>query len=258
MSNKVVISGINTSLLPKLSNEDILNLMKKVKVGDELAREAFVVANLRLVLSVVQRFSGRSDKADDMFQVGCVGLMKAIDNFDESLNVRFSTYAVPMIVGEIRRFLRDNNSVRVSRSLRDIAYKSLQAKEQLSKANHSEPTIEDISKYLSVPAKTITFALDAISDTISLSDPVYSDGSDTIELQDQLSNLKDSDESLYEKIAIKDAIKKLAPRERQILLLRYYVGKTQMEVSEEVGISQAQVSRLEKNALKFIKEKIDG
>ena len=258
MSNKVVISGINTSFLPKLSNEDILNLMKKVKAGDELAREAFVVANLRLVLSVVQRFSGRSDKADDMFQVGCVGLMKAIDNFDESLNVRFSTYAVPMIVGEIRRFLRDNNSVRVSRSLRDIAYKSLQAKEQLSKANHSEPTIEDISKYLSVPAKTITFALDAISDTISLSDPVYSDGSDTIELQDQLSNLKDSDESLYEKIAIKDAIKKLAPRERQILLLRYYVGKTQMEVSEEVGISQAQVSRLEKNALKFIKEKIDG
>ena len=254
MSNKVVISGINTSLLPKLSNEDILNLMKKVKAGDELAREAFVVANLRLVLSVVQRFSGRSDKADDMFQVGCVGLMKAIDNFDESLNVRFSTYAVPMIVGEIRRFLRDNNSVRVSRSLRDIAYKSLQAKEQLSKANHSEPTIEDISKYLSVPAKTITFALDAISDTISLSDPAYSDGSDTIELQDQLSNLKDSDESLYEKIAIKDAIKKLAPRERQILLLRYYVGKTQTEVSEEIGISQAQVSRLEKNALRIIKE----
>ena len=256
MSNKVVISGINTSLLPKLSNEDILNLMKKVKAGDELAREAFVVANLRLVLSVVQRFSGRSDKADDMFQVGCVGLMKAIDNFDESLNVRFSTYAVPMIVGEIRRFLRDNNSVRVSRSLRDIAYKSLQAKEQLSKANHSEPTIEDISKYLSVPAKTITFALDAISDTISLSDPVYSDGSDTIELQDQLSNLKDSDESLYEKIAIKDAIKKLAPRERQILLLRYYVGKTQMEVSDSVGISQAQVSRLEKNALAHIKKSL--
>ena len=258
MSNKVLISGINTAYLPKLSNDDILNLMKKVKSGDEFAREAFVVANLRLVLSVVQRFSGRSDKADDMFQVGCVGLMKAIDNFDETLNVRFSTYAVPMIVGEIRRFLRDNNSVRVSRSLRDIAYKSLQAKETLSKDSIVEPTVDDIANYLNIPAKTITFALDAISDTISLSDPVYSDGADTIELQDQLSNLKDSDESLYEKIAIKDAIKKLAPREKQILILRYYVGKTQMEVSEEVGISQAQVSRLEKNALKAIKEKIDG
>ena len=257
MSNKVVISGINTSTLPKLSNEDILSLMKKVKAGDELARDAFVIANLRLVLSVVQRFGGKADKADDMFQVGCVGLMKAIDNFDETLNVRFSTYAVPMIIGEIRRFLRDNNSVRVSRSLRDIAYKSLQAKEVLSKNNFNEPTIDDIAKYLNVPAKTINFALDAISDTISLSDPVYSDGSDTIELQDQITDLKDSDESLYEKIAIKDAIKKLAPREREILLLRYYVGKTQMEVSEEVGISQAQVSRLEKNALKAIKEKIE-
>lgn len=257
MSNRVVISGINTSLLPKLSNEDISNLMKKVKKGDEFAREAFVIANLRLVLSVVQRFSGRSNKADDMFQVGCVGLMKAIDNFDESLNVRFSTYAVPMIIGEIRRFLRDNNSVRVSRSLRDIAYKSLQAREELSKSNANEPTVDDLAKFLNIPAKTITFALDAISDTVSLSDPVYTDSTDTIELQDQLSNLKDSDESLYEKIAIKDAIKKLGPREKEILLMRYYIGKTQMEVSEEIGISQAQVSRLEKNALKFIKERID-
>ncbi len=257
MANKVVIAGVNTSSLPKLSNDDIMALMKKVKSGDEMAREAFVVANLRLVLSVVQRFGGRSDKADDMFQVGCVGLMKAIDNFDESLNVRFSTYAVPMIVGEIRRFLRDNNSVRVSRSLRDIAYKSLQAKEELSKVQPCEPTVEDIAKYLNLPAKTINFALDAISETVSLSEPIYSDGSDTIELKDQITDLKDSDESLYEKIAIKDAIKKLSPRERQILLLRYYVGKTQMEVSEEVGISQAQVSRLEKNALKFIKEKME-
>ena len=257
MSNKVVIAGVNTSKLPKLSNDDIMALMKKVKSGDELSREAFVVANLRLVLSVVQRFIGKSDKADDMFQVGCVGLMKAIDNFDESLNVRFSTYAVPMIIGEIRRFLRDNNSVRVSRSLRDIAYKSLQAKEELSKNSFNEPTIDEISNYLNIPAKTITFALDAISDTVSLSDPIYSDGSDTIELQDQITDLKDSDDSLYEKIAIKDAIKKLSPREREILLLRYYVGKTQMEVSQEVGISQAQVSRLEKNALKSIKEKIE-
>lgn len=257
MANKVVIAGVNTALLPKLSNDDIMALMKKVKAGDELARDTFVVANLRLVLSVVQRFAGRSDKADDMFQVGCVGLMKAIDNFDESLNVRFSTYAVPMIIGEIRRFLRDNNSVRVSRSLRDIAYKSLQAKEQLSKGSPSEPTIDDIAKYLNMPAKTINFALDAISETVSLSDPVYTDGGDAIELKDQIADLKDSEESLYEKIAIKDAIKKLLPRERQILYLRYYIGKTQMEVSQEVGISQAQVSRLEKNALAAIKEKIE-
>ena len=256
MSNKVIIAGVNTSLLPKLSNDDIMALMKKVKKGDEFARDAFVVANLRLVLSVVQRFGGRSDKADDMFQVGCVGLMKAIDNFDESLNVRFSTYAVPMIIGEIRRFLRDNNSVRVSRSLRDIAYKSLQAKEMLAKDSVTEPTIEDIAKYLQVPAKTINFALDAISETVSLSEPIYNDGSDAIELKDQITDLKDSEEGLYEKIAIKDAIKKLSPREREILILRYYEGKTQMEVSQEVGISQAQVSRLEKNALKEIKNKI--
>ena len=242
MSNKVIIAGVNTSQLPKLSNDDIMALMKKVKQGDEFARDAFVVANLRLVLSVVQRFG--------------VGLMKAIDNFDESLNVRFSTYAVPMIIGEIRRFLRDNNSVRVSRSLRDIAYKSLQAKEALAKNAASEPTIDDIAKYLNVPAKTINFALDAISETVSLSEPIYNDGSDTIELKDQITDLKDSEDSLYEKIAIKDAIKKLSPREREILILRYYEGKTQMEVSEEVGISQAQVSRLEKNALKEIKNKI--
>ncbi len=257
MANKVVIAGVNTATLPKLSNDDIMALMKKVKAGDQLARDAFVVANLRLVLSVVQRFSGRSDKADDMFQVGCVGLMKAIDNFDESLNVRFSTYAVPMIIGEIRRFLRDNNSVRVSRSLRDIAYKSLQAKEELSKGKVEEPTIDDIAQYLNLPTKTINFALDAISETVSLSDPVYNDGSDAIELKDQIADLKDGEESLYEKIAIKDAIKKLLPREREILYLRYYIGKTQMEVSQEVGISQAQVSRLEKNALKAIKEKIE-
>ncbi len=257
MANRVVIAGVNTASLPKLSNDDIMALMKKVKAGDEFARDAFVVANLRLVLSVVQRFGGRSDKADDMFQVGCVGLMKAIDNFDDTLNVRFSTYAVPMIIGEIKRFLRDNNSVRVSRSLRDIAYKSLQAKETLSKESVEEPTVEDIAKYLGIPAKTINFALDAISETVSLSEPIYNDGSDTIELKDQITDLKDSDESLYEKIAIKDAIKKLSPREREILLLRYYVGKTQMEVSQEVGISQAQVSRLEKNALKAIKEKME-
>lgn len=255
MANKVVITGINTSLLPKLSSAEIDDLMKKLKDGDCLAREMFVVANMRLVLSVVQRFSGKSDKADDMFQVGCVGLMKAIDNFDISIGVRFSTYAVPMIIGEIRRFLRDNNSVRVSRSLRDVAYKTLQAKEVLSKDKFQEPSLDEISEYLGIPVKNINFALDAISETISLSSPAYTDN-EGVEVQDQLASIKDGDESLYEKIALRDAIKKLKPREREILMLRYYIGKTQVEVSEEVGISQAQVSRLEKNALNQIKSRI--
>lgn len=254
MANRVVISGINTSQLPKLSNQDIEDLMKKVKSGDEFARDAFVVANLRLVLSIVQRFGGKGEKADDMFQVGCVGLMKAIDNFDDTLGIRFSTYAVPMIIGEIRRFLRDNNSIRVSRSLRDVAYKVLRTKETLSKDSFKEPSLDDISEYLGIPVNTITFALDAISETVSLSEPICSEG-DTIELEDQLKDLKDCDDSLYERIAIKEAIKDLSPREREILLLRYYIGKTQIEVSEEVGISQAQVSRLEKNALKTMKER---
>lgn len=189
-----------------------------------------------------------------MFQVGCVGLMKAIDNFDDSLNVKFSTYAVPMIIGEIRRYLRDNNSVRVSRSLRDVAYKALQAKEELSKKFVEEPTVDEISKMIEVPAKTITFALDAISDTVSLSEPVYTDGSDTIHILDQIADTKHTDDNIFENLSIKDAIKTLSDREREILLMRYYVGKTQTEVSEEIGISQAQVSRLEKNALKVIKE----
>lgn len=254
MSSKVNICGVDTSKLPKLKNSDMIELMKKVKKGDEKAREYFVVANLRLVLSVVHRFGGRGDKADDMFQVGCVGLMKAIDNFDENLNVKFSTYAVPMIVGEIRRYLRDNNSIRVSRSMRDIAYKALQAKEMLSKNCHYEPTIEEIAKAIDMSPIVVTFALDAISDTISLSEPVYTDGSDTIHLLDQIADEKHTDENIYENISIKDAIKTLSDREREILLMRYFVGKTQTEVSEEIGISQAQVSRLEKNALKVIKE----
>ena len=254
MSSKVNICGVDTSKLPKLKNSDMVELMKKVKQGDDKAREYFVVANLRLVLSVVHRFGGRGDKADDMFPVGCVGLMKAIDNFDENLNVKFSTYAVPMIVGEIRRYLRDNNSIRVSRSMRDIAYKALQAKEELSKSCLYEPTMEEISKAIDMPTTTVTFALDAISDTVSLSEPVYTDGSDTIHLLDQIADEKHTDENIYENISIKDAIKTLSDREREILLMRYYVGKTQTEVSEEIGISQAQVSRLEKNALKVIKE----
>lgn len=257
MANKVVISGVNTANLPKLKNAEIMELLKKVKAGDEFARDQFVVANLRLVLSVVQRFGGHSEKADDMFQVGCVGLLKAIDNFDDTLNVRFSTYAVPMIVGEIRRYLRDNNSVRVSRSIRDIAYKALQAKERYIKENNSEPNLEQIAQMLELPLSEVTFALDAISETVSLSEPVYNDGNEQIRIMDQISDEKNCDENIMEKLSLNDAIKNLSDREKEILLMRYYVGKTQMEVSEEVGISQAQVSRLEKNALKVIKTFLD-
>ncbi len=257
MSNRVVISGVNTSNLPKLKNQEIMDLLKQVKQGDEFARDKFVIANLRLVLSVVQRFSGHCDKADDMFQVGCVGLLKAIDNFDETLNVRFSTYAVPMIVGEIRRYLRDNNSVRVSRSIRDTAYKALQAKEHYIKENNSEPTLEQIAQMIEMPLSDVTFALDAISETISLSEPIYNDGNETIRIMDQIADDKNCDDDILEKLSLNDAIKNLSEREKEILLMRYYVGKTQMEVSEEVGISQAQVSRLEKNALKTIKNFID-
>ena len=257
MSNRVVIAGVNTANLPKLKNEEVMQLLKQVKAGDEFARDKFVVANLRLVLSVVQRFAGHSDKADDMFQVGCVGLLKAIDNFDETLNVRFSTYAVPMIIGEIRRYLRDNNSVRVSRSTRDIAYRALQAKEAYIKENNAEPSLEMIAKMIDLPLRDVTFALDAISETVSLSEPIYNDGNETIRVMDQLADDKNCDDDILEKLSLGDAIKNLTEREKEILLMRYYVGKTQMEVSEEVGISQAQVSRLEKNALKTIKAFIE-
>ena len=254
MANRVVISGVNTSILPKLKNAEIVELMKKVKAGDEFARDQFVVANLRLVLSVVQRFSGQSEKADDMFQVGCVGLLKAIDNFDENLGVKFSTYAVPMIIGEIKRYLRDNNSVRVSRSIRDVAYKSLKVKEEIIKKENREPSLDEIAKVLEIPLEEVTFALDAISETVSLSEPVYNDGNETVRIMDQITSEKDDDENLVEKMTLNDAIKNLSEREKEILLMRYYVGKTQMEVSEEVGISQAQVSRLEKTALKTLKK----
>ena len=254
MSSRVSIAGVDTSKLPKLNNDDLEKLMTKLKNGDKKAREYFVVANLRLVLSVVHRFGAKGERADDMFQVGCVGLMKSIDNFDQSLNVKFSTYAVPMIVGEIRRYLRDNNSVRVSRSLRDVAFRALQAKEELSKNQFKEPSLDEIAKKIDVPLKTVTFALDAISDTVSLEDPVYSDGSDSLALLDQIADTKHTDENIFENISLKDAIKTLSDREREILLMRYYVGKTQTEVSSEIGISQAQVSRLEKTALKTIKE----
>lgn len=253
MSSKVSIAGVDTTKLPKLKSSDMLELMEKIKKGDQRAREYFIVANLRLVLSVVHRFGSKGDRADDMFQVGCVGLMKAIDNFDESLNVKFSTYAVPMIVGEIKRYLRDNTTVRVSRSLRDIAYKALSVKDILAKKSTEEPTIEEIAREMDLSPKIVTFALDAISETVSLSDPIYNDGTETIELLDQIADTKHTDDNLYENISIKDAIKVLPAREKEILLMRYYVGKTQTEVSEEIGISQAQVSRLEKSALKILK-----
>lgn len=255
MSNKVVVCGMDTSTLPKLKAQELHDLMIKVKSGDELARDEFVIANLRLVLSIVQRFYGKRDKSDDMFQVGCVGLMKAIDNFDMSLNVKFSTYAVPMIIGEIKRYLRDNNSIRVSRSLRDIAYKALQAREQFSKKFGKEPTLDEIAKLIDTPVKSVSFALDAISDTVSLNDPVYDDG-DTVRIMDQIADTKHDDDSLNEILSLKNALNKLGKREREILLLRYFIGKTQIEVSDAIGISQAQVSRLEKNAISEMRESI--
>jgi len=256
MANRVSISGVDTNKLPKLKSTELLELMKKVKQGDELAREEFIVANLRLVLSVVQRFSMHFDKSDDMFQVGCVGLLKAIENFDITLGLKFSTYAVPMIIGEIRRYLRDNSSIRVSRSLRDIAYKTLQVKDMFTKRENREPTVEEISAMLDIPVRQIAFALDAISDIISLNEPIYNDGMDNLRIMDQVSDNENTDENFLDIIALKDAMIKLNPREKQILKLRYFVGKTQMEVSTEVGISQAQVSRLEKTALEIIRKNI--
>lgn len=254
MSSKVIITGIDTNSLPKLSGKEQAELMIKIKEGDKDAREKFAVCNMRLVLSVLQKFRSRCGSSDDLFQVGCVGLMKAIDNFDMSQNVKFSTYAVPMIIGEIKRFLRDNNSVRVSRSLRDTAYKVLKAREQLINDQAQEPSIDEISEYLQVPVAEVAIALEAISEPMSLCDPVYNDGDDTIYLMDQVSDAKDCEDKWVENLNLKDALIKLNDREREILMLRYYIGKTQMEVSEEIGISQAQVSRLEKNAIKEIKK----
>ena len=256
MSNIVSVTGINTSQLPKLKNSDLIELLKKVKSGDEFARDEFIIANLRLVLSVVQRFGSKKGKADDMFQVGCVGLIKAMENFNMDLNVRFSTYAVPMIIGEIRRYLRDNNPVRVTRSLRDIAYHALQSREKLSASQNVEPTIDEIAMDMNESLKMVTIALDAISDTVSLSDPAYSSNEESVQVMDQVPDPKYDAESLIEKFALRDALINLSPREKEIIMMRYYIGKTQMEVSEEIGISQAQVSRLEKNALDNIKKRI--
>jgi len=256
MINKVEICGVNTAKLPILTNEEKDALFARIKSGDKSAREELIQGNLRLVLSVIQRFLGRGENVDDLFQVGCIGLMKSIDNFDTTLNVKFSTYAVPMIIGEIRRYLRDNNSIRVSRSLRDTAYKALQAKERLTAKNAKEPTIEEIAKELELPKEDVVFALDSIQDPLSLFEPVYNDGGDAIFVMDQVSDEKNLDENWLEEIALREAMKKLGPREKHILNLRFFKGKTQMEVAGEIHISQAQVSRLEKSALKHIKKYI--
>lgn len=256
MINKVEICGVNTSKLPVLKNEEMRNLFRAMQSGDQSAREQLIQGNLRLVLSVIQRFSNRGEYVDDLFQVGCIGLIKAIDNFDLSQNVRFSTYAVPMIIGEIRRYLRDNNAVRVSRSLRDIAYKALQIREKLVSVQASEPTVAQIAEELQVPREEVVFALDAIQEPVSLFEPIYNDGGDPILVMDQISDERNTDELWLEEIAIKEAMKKLNNREKHIVSLRFFQGKTQMEVADEIGISQAQVSRLEKAALKQLRKYI--
>lgn len=256
MLKKVEICGVNTSELPVLKNKEMMELLHEIKKGDIVARERFIRCNLRLVLSVIKRFNNRGENLDDLFQVGCIGLIKAIDNFDMSQNVKFSTYAVPMIIGEIRRYLRDNNSIRVSRSLRDIAYKALKIKDSLLLRNVSEPSITEISKELGIPREDVVFALEAIQDPVSLFEPIYHDNGDAIYIMDQVQDEKNKDNKWIENIAIMQAIKKLNTREKMIIDLRYFKGKTQIEVAQEIGISQAQVSRIEKNALYNIKKNL--
>ena len=256
MINKVEICGVNTSKLPVLKNDEMRRLFREMQAGEPKARETLIQGNLRLVLSVIQRFNNRGEYVDDLFQVGCIGLIKAIDNFDLSQNVRFSTYAVPMIIGEIRRYLRDNNAVRVSRSLRDIAYKALQVREKLVADNSAEPTVMQIAEELNLPREEVVFALDAIQEPVSIFEPIYNDVGDPILVMDQLSDDKNTDHIWLEEIAIKEAMKKLNDREKHIVLLRFFAGKTQMEVADEIGISQAQVSRLEKAALKQLRKYI--
>lgn len=252
--SKVEICGVNTSKLPVLTNEQMQNLFPKIKAGDLNAREEFIGGNLRLVLSIIQRFNRRGEPVDDLFQVGCIGLIKAIDNFDLSQNVRFSTYAVPMIIGEIRRYLRDNNSIRVSRSLRDIAYKALQARDMLVNRHSKEPTISQISDMLNISKEDIVFALEAIQEPISLFEPIYHDSGDAIFVVDQVKDEKEEDELWLREITLQEAMERLNDREKDILNLRFFEGKTQMEVADEIGISQAQVSRLEKNALRQMRK----
>ncbi|MCL2034039.1 MAG: RNA polymerase sporulation sigma factor SigG [Oscillospiraceae bacterium] len=256
MINKVEICGVNTSKLKVLKESEKLELLKRVRENkDEDARAQLVNGNLRLVLSVVQKFTNRGENLDDLFQVGCIGLIKSIDNFDTEHNVRFSTYAVPMILGEIRRYLRDNNSIRVSRSLRDTAYKAMQVKEKLVGENMKEPTIDAIAKEMEIPKSEVVMALEAIVEPVSLYEPAYSDGGDTIFVMDQVGD-KTGDKDWLDELSLKEAINNLCEREKRILSLRFFVGKTQVEVAKEVGISQAQVSRLEKSALSRIKKQI--
>lgn len=253
MINRVEIANVNTSKLQLLTSSQTRELFNKVKEGDKEAREKLINGNLRLVLSVIQRFCGRGENADDLFQVGCVGLIKAIDNFDTSLDIQLSTYAVPMIIGEIRRYLRDNNMVRVSRSVRDLAYKVLQVKERISREKGKEPTIEEIAKELEVEKEEVVLSLDAIQDPVSLQEPVYNDGSESLYIMDQVKDKKNTDENWAENITMNEALKKLNYKERMIIDKRFFLGRTQMEVAEEIGISQAQVSRLEKTAIDHIK-----
>ncbi|MGI5901239.1 MAG: RNA polymerase sporulation sigma factor SigG [Desulfitobacteriia bacterium] len=254
--NKVEICGVNTSKLPVLSGSKMKELFLKLQNGEISAREQLIRGNLRLVLSVIQRFSNRGEHVDDLFQVGCIGLMKAIDNFDLGQNVKFSTYAVPMIIGEIRRYLRDNNPIRVSRSLRDIAYKALQARDKLASECSREPTIKEIAGKLGLSQEEVIFALDAIQEPVSLFEPIYHDGGDPIYVMDQIGDDKQSDKVWLESIAIKEGLGRLGEREKKIISLRFFQGKTQMEVAEEIGISQAQVSRLEKAALKNMRKHV--
>ena len=254
MLGKVEICGVNTAKLKVLKNEETMELLKKAQAGDNAAREELIAGNLRLVLSVLQKFNGRGENVDDLFQVGCIGLIKAIDNFNTDLDVRFSTYGVPMIVGEIRRYLRDNSAVRVSRSMRDTAYKVLQVKERFVNEHQREPTVDEVARELGVKREEVVFALDAIVDPVSLYEPVYSDGGEAICIMDQVKDSRNTDEDWLERIALREAIDQLSQRERRILALRFFEGRTQMEVSVEVGISQAQVSRLEKNAIRQIRK----
>lgn len=252
MYNKVSICGVDTSKLPVLKEKEKEKLLREIKAGSKTARESLISGNLRLVLSVIQRFTGRGENLDDLFQVGCIGLIKSIDNFDITQNVKFSTYAVPMIIGEIRRYLRDNNPIRVSRSIKDTAYKAMQVKERLMSERQEEPTVSELAKELGIPVEDVVISLESIVTPMSLYDPVYSDGGDTIYVLDQVGDNND-DKNWLAEIAFKEAIENLSEREKHILGLRFMQGKTQMEVSQEIGISQAQVSRLEKGALQKIK-----
>ena len=254
MASKVEICGVNTAKLPLYKEAEMMEMIEKVKAGDMETRDKFIQGNLRLVLSVIQRFSNRGENPDDLFQVGCIGLIKALDNFDTSHGVKFSTYAVPMIIGEIRRYLRDNNSIRVSRSMRDLAYKSLQARASLASQLQREPTVTEIAAELDARREDVVMALESIQEPVSLFEPVFHDDGDAIYVMDQVQDTKNTDVKWIENLSLSEAMKKLSPRERHILNMRFFEGKTQMEVAKEISISQAQVSRLEKNALKYMRK----